>query len=163
MTTSAELVSTLSFQALPPEELHRIREAGIDDFGHHLRVLVNDHEPGTPLRCCLREAHVGERVALIAWRPLEHAPDSVYAEVGPVFIHADDCPGYQDDRLYPEGFRHRRQVLRSYTAAGDMLDTTIADGNTAETAILELLAAPDAAVVHSRNVQAGWYMFAIRR
>ena len=163
MTTSAELVSTLSFQALPPEELHRIREAGIDDFGHHLRVLVNDQEPGTPLRCCLREAHVGERVTLIAWRPLEHAPDSIYAEVGPVFIHADDCPGYQDDRLYPEGFRHRRQVLRSYTAAGDMLDTTIADGNTAETAILELLAAPDAAVVHSRNVQAGCYMFAIRR
>jgi len=44
-----------------------------------------------------------------------------------------------------------------------MLDTTIADGNTAETAILELLAAPGAAVVHSRNVQAGCYMFAIRR
>ena len=39
----------------------------------------------------------------------------------------------------------------------------IADGKTAETAILELLADPDAAVVHSRNVQAGCYMFAIHR
>ncbi|MEP6528077.1 MAG: DUF1203 domain-containing protein [Nocardioidaceae bacterium] len=100
---------------------------------------------------------------LIAWRPLEHAPDSVYAEFGPLFIHADDCLGYQDDGFYPEGFRHRQQVLRSYTEAGDMLDTTIADGKTAETAILKLLAIPDAAVVHSRNVQAGCYMFAIHR
>jgi len=44
-----------------------------------------------------------------------------------------------------------------------MLDTTIADGKTAETAILKLLAVPDAAVVHSRNVQAGCYLFAIHR
>jgi hypothetical protein len=163
MTTPTELVSTLTFRALPPNELHRIRGAGIDDFGHHVRVFVNDKEPGTPLRCCLREAREGDRVALIAWRPLEHAPDSVYAEVGPLFIHADDCLGYQDDGFYPEGFRHRQQVLRSYTEAGDMLDTTIADGKTAETAILKLLAVPGAAVVHSRNVQAGCYMFAIHR
>lgn len=64
---------------------------------------------------------------------------------------------------FPEGFRHRQQVLRSYTAAGDMLDTTITDGPAAETAILRLLSALAAAVVHSRNVQAGCHMFAIRR
>ncbi len=156
-------MSTLSFEALPSEELHRIRSIGFDDFGHAVRVFVNDKEPGTPLRCCLREAREDERVALIAWRPLHDAPDSVYAEVGPVFIHADDCPGYQDGGRYPEGFRHRQQVLRSYTAAGDLLDTTITDGPAAETDILRLLSAPAAAVVHSRNVQAGCYMFAIRR
>lgn len=163
MTDSAELTSTLAFRALPSEELQRIRESGIDDFGHDVRVFVNDQELGTPLRCCLREARVGERVALLAWRPLEEAPGSVYAEIGPVFVHADDCPGYPDERRYPEGFRHRQQVLRSYTTAGDMLDTTIADGQTAEAAICELLAAPAAVVVHSRNVQAGCFMFAIRR
>jgi len=158
MTTSA-----LYFQALPPRELRRIRAAGIDDFGHDLRISVNDAEQGRPLRCCLREARVGERIALIAWRPLDEAPSSVYAEVGPVFIHAKDCPGFQDNYSYPEGFRHRQQVLRSYTAAGDMLDMTIADGSVAEKVISSLLAAPDAAVVHSRNVEAGCYMFAIRR
>lgn len=163
MTDSAGTMSTLRVQALPAGELRRIREAGVDDFGHDVRVFVNDQEPGTPLRCCLREAQVGERVALIAWRPLEDAPDSVYAEVGPVFVHADDCPGYREDGLYPEGFRHRQQVVRSYTAAGDMLDARIVDGPAAETAISELLEAPQAAVVHSRNVQAGCFMFAIRR
>lgn len=162
MTTSAELIPALLFQALPAHELHRIRRAGVDDHGHDLRVFVNHEDAGVSLRCCLREARVGERIALLAWRPLDDAPGSVYAEVGPVFVHADDCPGYTDDRRYPEGFRHRQQVLHSYTEAGDMLDTVITDGRNAEAAISALLAAPDAVVVHSRNVQAGCYMFAIR-
>jgi Protein of unknown function (DUF1203) len=153
----------LSFAALPLRELERIRRAGVDDFGHEVRVLVDGTETGRPLRCCLREARVGERITLIAWRPLEEARESVYAEVGPAFVHADDCPGYQDSGCYPEGFRHRQQVLRSYTQAGDMLDTTIADGRTAEAAISGLLDAEDAVVVHSRNVQAGCHMFAVRR
>lgn len=163
MTFTAERMSALSFHALPARELQRIRDHGVDDFGHKVRVLVNDNESGMPLRCCLRDAHSGERVALIAWRPLEDAPESVYAEVGPVFIHADECSGYGENDLYPGGFRYRQQVLRSYTAAGEMLDTAIADGQIAEAAILELFADPAAAVVHSRNVQAGCYLFAIRR
>jgi hypothetical protein len=163
MTSIAAHTSTLVFHALPADDLHRIRAAGVDDFGHDLRLVIADTEPGTPLRCCLREAHVGEQVALIAWAPLVEAPDSAYAEVGPVFVHADDCAGHVDEHAYPEGFRHRRQVLRSYTASGDMQAATITDGATAEIAITELLADPAAVVVHSRNVAAGCYMFAIRR
>jgi hypothetical protein len=149
--------------ALPAGELDRIRAAGIDDFGHPLRTAVADEDPGIPLRCCLREARVGERVALISWRPLREAPDSVYAEVGPIFVHADACPGYQDARSYPPAFRHRQQVLRSYSAAGDMLDAVLTDGSVAEEAIAGLFARPEAAVVHSRNVTAGCYMFAVHR
>jgi len=154
---------TFLVHALPAADLARIRNAGHDDFGHPLRVRVNDEAPGAPLRCCLRDAEVGERIALIAWRPLTEAPDNVYAEVGPVFVHATACPGYPDTRSYPAGFRHRRQVLRSYTADGDMLDTTITEGRDAERAVASLLANPAAAVLHSRNVKAGCYMFRITR
>ena len=155
--------TTFRISALPAADLDRIRATGIDDFGHRLRTTVADEEPGTPLRCCLREAQVGERVVLIAWRPLREAPDSVYAEVGPVFVHADACPGYQDEQSYPQGFRHRQQVLRSYSATGDMLDAVITEGSGAEDAIAGLFARPGAAVVHSRNVAAGCYMFAVHR
>jgi hypothetical protein len=161
MTTA--IGTTFRVQALPADDLARIRATGIDDFGHALRVSAVDEEHGTPLRCCLREAHVGERVALISWRPLLEAPDSVYAEVGPVFVHADDCPGYSEVASYPDGFRHRQQVLRSYSAAGDMLDAVITEGPDAEATITELFARPEAAVVHSRNVKAGCYMFAVYR
>jgi hypothetical protein len=111
----------------------------------------------------LREAHVGERVALISWRPLHEAPDSVYAEVGPVFVHADDCPGYQEEGSYPEGFRPRVQVLRTYSAAGHMLEAVMTEGAAAEKAIAGLFTNPEAVVVHSRNVTAGCYMFAVYR
>jgi len=154
---------TFLVRALPAAELDRIRDAGRDDFGHPLRIVVNDESPGAQLRCCLRDADVGEQIALIAWRPLTEAPDNVYAEVGPVFIHAAACAGYRDDGSYPAGFRHRRQVLRSYTADGDMLDTTITEGHDAERAVAALLADPAAAVLHSRNVQAGCYSFSIGR
>jgi hypothetical protein len=161
MTTAID--TTFRVQALPAHDLARIRATGIDDFGHALRLSVVDEEAGTPVRCCLREAHVGERVALISWRPLREAPDSVYAEVGPVFVHADDCPGYHDEGSYPEGFRHRDQVLRSYASTGDMLDAVVTEGAAAEEAIARLLTNPQAAVVHSRNVKAGCYMFAVYR
>ena len=159
MTTAIE--TTFRIQALAARDLARIRATGCDDFDHPLRVSVADEEPGTPLRCCLREAHVGERVALISWRPLHEAPNSVYAEVGPVFVHADDCPGYREESSYPEGFRHRVQVLRTYSADGDMLDAVMTEGASAEEAIAGLFTNPDAVVVHSRNVTAGCYMFAV--
>jgi hypothetical protein len=161
MTTAID--TAFRVQALPAHDLTRIRSTGFDDFGHALRVSVVHEEPGTPLRCCLREAHAGERVALISWRPLREAPDSVYAEVGPVFVHADDCPGYEAEGCYPEGFRHRAQVLRTYSAAGDMLDAVITEGTSAEDAIAGLLTNPEAVVVHSRNVTAGCFMFAVYR
>jgi hypothetical protein len=159
MTTA--IGTTFRVQALPAKELARIRATGSDDFGHPVRVSVVEEEPGTPLRCCLREAHAGERVALISWRPLREAPDSVYAEVGPVFVHADDCPGYDEEGSYPEGFRRRVQVLRTYSATGDMLDAVMTEGSAAEEAIAGLFTNPDAVVVHSRNVKAGCYMFAV--
>ena len=161
MTTAID--TSLRVQALPALDLARIRAAGVDDFGHPLRVSVADEEPGTPLRCCLREARVGERVALISWRPLHEAPDSVYAEVGPVFVHADDCPGYCEEGAYPEGFRDRVQVMRTYSATGDMLDAVMTEGAAAEEAIAGLFTNAEAVVVHSRNVKAGCYMFAVYR
>ena len=163
MTSTAETTFTLCYQAIPAEDLHRIRAAGFDDFGHPLQARVNQAETGTPLRCCLREAKVGDRVALISWQPLAEALESVYAEIGPVFIHADECAGFRDDGTYPDGFRRRQQVLRSYTATGDMHETALANRAEAEDTIRRLLADPEAAVVHSRNVLAGCYMFAIRR
>jgi hypothetical protein len=144
--------------ALPADELERIRARGVDDFGNVLEP-VPVTGPGTPLRCCLREAEPGERVVLIAWRP---APVSgPYAEVGPVFVHAEACPGYAEEDRYPEGFRSRQQLLRAYDTLGRQVENVIVDGPAAERGITGLLGRPDVAYLHSRNVLAGCYMFAV--
>lgn len=147
--------------ALPTLELDLIRARGVDDFGNSLVVTVNHDEGGAPLRCCLQEAAVGERVALIAYQPA--AVGGAYAEVGPVFIHADPCSGYGDGDSYPAGFRARRQLFRAYDADGRQVDNQIVEGQHAEAAIAELFARPEVAYLHNRNLFAGCYMFTIAR
>jgi hypothetical protein len=149
---------TLKVSALPQSDLDRIRARGIDDFGNQLVWSVNQDEDGTPLRCCLREAAIGEPVALLAWCP---APmPGAYAETGPVFVHADSCAGWQGGG-YPEGFRHRSQILRAYDSSGRQVDNELVEGTDAELALEALLARPEVAYVHSRNPLAGCYMFTV--
>jgi len=159
MTTA---VPTFRVDAVPLDELDRLRAAGHDDHGNPLEIFVNDDPLRTPLRCCLRPARVGERVALIAYRPPGTA--GAYAEVGPIFVHADPCPGYPQPHAYPARYRDWPQVLRGYDTAGRIADAVLVDGAaTAEDGIARLLADPDVTIVHSRNVQYGCYMFAVSR
>jgi len=144
--------------ALPADDLERIRAHGEDDFGHPLEPFAAD-SGGMPLRCCLRDATPGEQVALIAYRP--SPVPGPYAEVGPVFVHAQPCPGYADIDRYPEGYRGRSQLLRAYDEGGRQVENVVVDGSAAERAITDLLRRPGVAFLHSRNVLAGCYMFAV--
>lgn len=147
--------------ALPAGDLHRIRSAGMDDFGNTLNPIV-DETGGSPLRCCLREALPGEEIALISYRPFPWL--GPYAEVGPVFIHAEPCEGYGEPSQYPEGFAHRRQLLRAYDHSRRICDAlAVKDGAQAERVLSWLLACPEVAFVHSRNLEWGCYMFTVQR
>ncbi|HST84443.1 MAG TPA: DUF1203 domain-containing protein [Kineosporiaceae bacterium] len=148
--------------AIPPSHLRRIRAAEHDDFGNPVEVFVAQEAGETPLRCCLREAGVGESVALIAHQPSDRG--GPYAEVGPVFIHAEPCDGYQSANTYPEGFRRRRQLFRAYDVDGRQVHNQIVEStDDVSSVIAELFERPDVAFIHSRNVLAGCYMFAIHR
>ncbi len=126
--------------AIPPQMLDRIWAAGHDEFGNPLEVSV-DEQGGAPIRCCLRPAAPGDRLALIAYRPFSRP--GPYAEVGPVFVHAERCAGYTEPSRYPA--------------------IAMVDGPQAEQAIATIFADPTIEVIHARNVYAGCYMFAIHR
>ncbi len=120
--------------AIPPETLDRIRAAGQDDLGNSLQIFV-DEEGGSPLRCCLRPATAGERLMLIAYRPFRRP--GPYAEVGPVFIHAGRCAGYDTPEQYPPGFRDwPTLIFRPYHFDGRMAYPALAmvEGRHAEQA-----------------------------
>ena len=150
-----------SISALPSEDLRRIRAAGSDDFGNPFEPNV-DETGGSPLRCCLRECEAGERIALISYRPFSWL--GPYAEVGPVFVHAEQCGGYPASSQYPEGFAHRRQLLRAYDHRHRISDAIQAvNGEQARGILSWLLARPEIDFVHSRNLEWGCYMFSARR
>ena len=155
------VTASFTISAIPPVYLDRIRAQGEDDFGNPIAAFTNRDEGGTPLRCCLREAAPGERVVLMAYRPA--ARGGTYAEVGPLFVHADRCTGYLDETAYPEGFRSRRQLFRAYDAEGLPTSSQIVEPDEVDAVIAELLARTEVDVIHSRNVLAGCYMFAVNR
>lgn len=161
MSVIACVTSALEVVALSPHRLRAIRAAAVDDFGDPFVPRV-DGEGGSPLRCCLRDSRPGERIALIAWSPFDRP--GPYAEVGPVFVHADECPGYPTPSTWPDGFRARRHVVRAYGSDGAIREARIVEPDgSQEAAALDLLADPDVAFLHSRNVLFGCYMFEVRR
>jgi hypothetical protein len=146
------------YQAIPAAELDAIRAAGRDEAGNLLTVV---EDPGSPLRCCLRQARPGERLLLIAYTPPGTA--GAYAERGPVFIHADRCGGYLTPHDYPPELAHRPQVVRAYDRHGAIADGVLAaDGQQAAAVIADLLGRPDVELVHLRNVGFGCYNVAVR-
>ncbi|PZS38086.1 MAG: DUF1203 domain-containing protein [Pseudonocardiales bacterium] len=154
------ITSTLVFEPIPAGELDKIRAAGVDEAGNRLTPQANP-EGGDPLRCCLRETRPDEQVLLIAYTPPGTA--GAYAERGPVVIHADPCEGYTTPDRYPPGLSHRQQVVRAYDQDGQIADGILAgDGGQALAVIQQLLARPDVALVHLRNVGYGCYNFTVR-
>ncbi|MCP2342390.1 DUF1203 domain-containing protein [Actinomadura rupiterrae] len=150
----------LVFEAIPQDELDRIRTGLRDETGRPLAVQV-DEEGGNPVRCCLRETEPGDRVLLIAYTP--PGGSGAYAERGPVFVHAEDCGGYATPHDYPPALSYRRQVVRAYGQGGTLVEgVLVADGKEGEAVTRDLLARPDVALVQLRNVEAGCYNFAVR-
>lgn len=155
------MTTSFRIQALDPAYLDTIRTKGNDDFGNAVTAVTNEDPGGTPLRCCLREAELGEKVALIAHQAAQVG--GPYVEIGPVWIHADRCEGHRAPEAYPEGFRHRQLLFRAYDARGWQVDNQVADGAAAEAVIDGLFSRPDVAYLHARNVLPGCYMFTVER
>ena len=90
-----------------------MRDHDADGHGNHLAAFAAVGQ-GEPLRCCLRYAGPGERIALISYAPFDHP--SVWTEVGPVYIHVDRCTGYASSGELPAPLATGPRLLRSYRA-----------------------------------------------
>lgn len=154
------MTSVLHVEPIPASDLDRVRRSGLDDDGNPVSPFVVDSD-GAPLRCCLREARAGERLALIAYRPSGGL--GAYAELGPVFVHASACAGYPEVSTPPAEFSGRQQVLRAYDATGRIADAVLVAGTDVAAGCATLFANPDTVVVHARNVLFGCYLYAVRR
>jgi Protein of unknown function (DUF1203) len=153
-------MTTLRYLPIDTALARQIRETLRDDYGNALQVRVRDDE-GNPCRSCLRLTGSGSRLILFAHRPL--TTDGPYAEIGPVFIHAEECAPYAETDRFPDDFRPRRLTFRAYDDRGEIDDATLADGTDAESVLQRLFANDRVAEVHVRNPAWGCYDFRIVR
>ncbi|MFG2585683.1 DUF1203 domain-containing protein [Streptomyces malaysiensis] len=155
-------------RAIAPEALKLLRTT--DDAGRPPRLVVDDEEGGSPLRCCLGRSRPYETIALVSYAPLRRwaretgAGPGPYDEVGPVFIHPEECDGWTGPGI-AEGIRGRRRVLRAYSAEGSILGGRLLDdgGPTIEEGLAEWYADPRVAAVHVRAVEFGCFLAETRR
>ncbi|MFF3481974.1 DUF1203 domain-containing protein [Streptomyces sp. NPDC002701] len=167
-------------RAVEPRVAQELRER--DDAGRPC-VPVVDTEGGAPLRCCLRRSEPGERVALVSYAPLRRwaaqtgARPGAYDKQGPVFLHAEECPGPEPSpdstapagpATYPFARPGALRVLRRYSADGHLLggrflEIPEAADEALDAALAETFAEPEVALVHVRAVEYGCFLYEVRR
>jgi hypothetical protein len=144
---------------LPHEVAQAARHSRLDSFGNALSVLRDGK--AHQCRFCLQMSLAHEGVILLAYRPF--ASNQPYAEVGPIFVHEQDCDAYQDVSAYPSGFPRKAVVLRAYNDRDQIVGAQAVRDRRVEDVIAEMFADQKTAYLHARNLGYGCYMFRIDR
>jgi len=156
-TTSSRI--TLRFVPLPTAFVQEARLRRIDGFGHGLEAFPADGP--SPCRHCLRYVCEGTPLLLMSYRPLDDR--NPYAEVGPIFICAEDCSRYEEASEFPPDFLNRSLVVRAYDRAGRIFDAVVAEPGTAQDIAESFLSDECVAEVHVRNPSYGCFDFRVER
>ena len=154
-------IATFVITGLDPTALAELLERGVDHAGVPVQPF-EDTRGHWPLRCCLTDSEIGDRLAIIAFSPFPWV--SAYAETGPVVVHVDGCPGPHRGGV-PDQFGTRRQILRAYGARhAQVYDLNrIVEPGDLDAAITEVLADERVELVQARNVLPGCYSFTATR
>ncbi len=148
---------TIKFNALPTDQVRALQQGAPDAYGMAPERKVSDGD-GVPCRHCLTNVAAGEPYLVLAYRPFPELQP--YAETGPIFLHADECPRAAETAELPALFaRTRDYILRGYGPDDRIVYGTGAVTPTPE--IVEraaaLLARPDVAYVHMRSAKNNCY------
>jgi len=152
-------MTTFRYLPIDDRSVRAVRDTLRDEHGNALHVRISDAD--APCRSCLRVTPRGTRLILFAHRPF--ATSGPYAEIGPVFVHADACERYRANDRFPDDFRARTLVFRAYDAKGEIHGAMLAGGADAEATLTRLFADDAVALVHVRNPAWGCFDFAVER
>ena len=156
-------MTTLRFVALNSETVKSLRNGGKDANGQRPERQVSDGG-GNPCRHCLEDMPEGDAFLVLAHRPF---PDpQPYAEVGPLFVHAEDCPRYPESAGVPAYLKTREAILiRGYGTDDRIVYGTgqAVPPEDIEAASAKLFDRPDIAYIHARSASNNCYQFRIER
>lgn len=131
-------------------EVERLRAGGVDANGQPPLVELA-RGPANPCRHCLQLIEEGEPMLVLSWRPFpERQP---YAETGPIFLHAGECPRYEA-RSVPDWFVYLDPaIVRGYDARDWIRYETgqVVAGPEIATTCRSILADPQVVYVHVRS------------
>jgi hypothetical protein len=151
----------LGFRIRPLDAAYaaRLRADRRDAFGQPLQ----ERHDAAPHQCrvCLELTKPHEPYLLLSHRA--HPEGALYAETGPVFIHARECTPYAASDRYPPQFPRERVVLKAFSARHEIVGAAHAGKRPVEEVIRTLFEDPTVEYLHARNDTYGCYMFRIER
>ncbi|MGH6810359.1 MAG: DUF1203 domain-containing protein [Ensifer adhaerens] len=152
----------LRYIPMSTDQAERLRQGGEDAYGNPAERQISDGD-GVPCRHCLRNVEAGDAYLIFALRPFVSLQP--YAETGPVFMHAEECPAYSDSARPPILNSSKDYLLRGYGSKERIVYGT---GGVVPTEQLEsraqaLLALPEVASVHVRSAKNNCYQCRIER
>jgi hypothetical protein len=144
-------MSNIRFISIPTHEVSAYQAGAADAYGQIPEVHLSNGD-GIPCRHCQQDVAAGERYLILAYCPFpEQQP---YAETGPIFLHAEPCAAYADNRRTPPMVLKRDSyLLKGYNAANRIIYGTgqiVKPENIAGTAAM-LLERQDVAYIHVRS------------
>lgn len=150
------------FHALPTDQV-RALQAGAPDANAQVPERVTAEGAANPCRHCLKMIEPGAPMLILAHRPFP-APQP-YAEIGPIFLHAEPCERAAPGAALPEILASPEYIVRGYGADDRIVYGT--GGVVAREAIrgraAELLANRAIAYVHVRSARNNCYQCRIER
>jgi len=156
-------MSAVKFVSMPTEAARAYQSGALDANGQRPEHHVSDGD-GVPCRHCQRDVEAGRPYLIFAYRPFPEAQP--YAEVGPIFLHAEPCERYPVTDETPDMFLKRERYLikgyhpndRIYYGTGEIVAS--AEVASAASRILER---EDIAYLHVRSALNNCYQCRIER
>jgi hypothetical protein len=146
----------MRFTALPTTTVCDLQNGGLDAYGAIPERAISDGQ-GNPCRHCLRDIPEGVDMLILAHRPFTYLQP--YAETGPIFLCADECPSGDTETL-PEIL----QTSPDYLIKGYSTDERIVYGTGAIVASQKIrkhagaiFANPKVAFIHIRSARNNCY------
>ena len=151
----------MHFTALPTPEVRALQKGGLDANNQPAELAVSDGG-GNPCRHCLKDIPEGVEMLVLGHRPFS-APQP-YAEVGPLFLCADECASGSGSEL-PEILRSSPDyLLKAYDARERIIyGTAIVPASDIGAYAAKLLAQDNVAFVHVRSARNNCYQLRIDR
>ena len=111
-------MTDIRFTSMPTRQAEAYRVGALDANGHRPENHISGGD-GVPCRHCQRDVAEGEPYLILAYRPFPRPQP--YAEIGPIFLHADSCRRYPDSDRVPAMFLERESYLLKGYGADDRI------------------------------------------
>lgn len=157
------MANAIKFISMPTDTV-RAYQTGAPDANGQVPERHVSAGDGVPCRHCQQDVAAGEAYLILNYRPFPALQP--YAESGPIFLHADECPRYPESAELPPVFAARKLVLikgygrddRIVYGTGQLVaPTEMCD------AAATILARQDVAYLHARSAFNNCYQCRIER